>query len=103
LRPLVRPHPAEDRARYAEFDIMLSWGTAELDPDVVRASLALGGPSTALINLSAMVGMPVVWVSEPSVAHLDTDVSPEQAGIFEAFLGERVPLDEVEREVSAVV
>lgn len=103
LRPLVRPHPAEDRARYAEFDIMLSRGTAELDPDVVRASLALGGPSTALINLSAMVGMPVVWVSEPSVAHLDTDVSPEQAGIFEAFLGERVPLDEVERAVTAAV
>lgn len=103
LRPLVRPHPAEARERYAEFDVMPARGTAELDPDVVRAAVALGGPSTALINLSAMHGSRVVWVSEPSVAHLDTDVSVDQAGIFRAFLGDRVPLDAVGDAVRAAI
>lgn len=94
LEPLVRPHPAEDVRRYDEFEVMRSRGTAELDPLVVRADAVLGGPSTALVNLGAMFDANVVWVSEPSLTYLDTDVSEAQRQIFETFLGDPVrPLD----------
>lgn len=94
LEPLVRAHPAENVRRYDEFEVMRSRGTAELDPLVVGADAVLGGPSTALINLSAMFGANVVWVSEPSLTFLDTDVSEAQRQIFAAFLGRPVrPVD----------
>lgn len=95
LRPLVRPHPAERTGRYANLELMDGVGTADLDPAVVRARVVLGGPSTAIVNLSAVYGARTVWVSEPSLAYLDTEVSRDQAGIFRAFLGEPVQPDDV--------
>ena len=69
-------------------------GAARGARDVVGADAVLGGPSTALINLSAMFGANVVWVSEPSLTFLDTDVSEAQRQIFAAFLGRPVrPVD----------
>lgn len=92
LRPVVRAHPAERRDRYDRFEVLPGCGTAELDPDVVGASVVMGGPSTALVNLAAMEGGRVLWVSEPSLTALDTDVSKQQREIFDTFLGPRIPL-----------
>lgn len=102
LRPVVRPHPAERRERYAGLEVMAARGTAELDPDVVRAALVMGGPSTALVNLSAMYGAPVVWSSADSLRHLDRDVSSAQAGIFSTFLGRPHPAHDLGRVVEAL-
>lgn len=92
LRPVVRAHPAERRERYDHLDVLAGRGTAELDPAVVTASVVMGGPSTALVNLAAMEGVRVLWVSEPSLTALDTDVSKHQREIFDTFLGPRIPL-----------
>lgn len=96
LRPLLRPHPAEDVARYAGYEIMPGRGTAELDPDVVGAAVVLGGPSTALVNMAAMHGSSVVWVSIPGLEHLDTRISRRQAEIFRTFLGRPLPIADAE-------
>lgn len=100
LDVVVRPHPSEDVRRYAEFDVMPGRGTAELDPLVIGAHVVLGGPSTALINLAAMFDANVVWVSEPSLTYLDTDVSRAQTEIFNAFLGEPVSPDRVAERIA---
>lgn len=95
LRPVVRPHPAERPGRYKDFAVMDDIGTADLDPQVLQAAVCMGGPSTALINVAAMGGVPVVWTSAPGLEFLDTDVSSAQQEIFSTFLGLPVPLDAV--------
>lgn len=95
LEPVVRPHPAENAARYAHLPLMAGRGVAELDPAVVGAAAVIGGPSTALVNLASMHGAHVVWVSEPSLGHLDTDVSQAQREIFATFLGQPAALADV--------
>lgn len=111
LRPVVRPHPAERHGRYDALTVTAdgSWlagtgtGPAELDRAVVSAAVVLGGPSTAMVNLAAMTGMPVVWASEPSLAYLDHEVSHDQRAIFETFLGRPHDPADVERALTSVV
>lgn len=95
LRPLVRPHPAEDRNRYDEFDVMDGLGAIELDPRVQQASLVLGGPSTGLVNLAGVSAVPVLWVSIPGLEYLDTNISRAQREIFTSFLGAPVNVRDV--------
>lgn len=102
LAAIVRPHPSEDVRRYERFRVMAGRGTAELDPLVTTADVVIGGPSTALVNLAAMFGSTVVWVSEPSLAYLDTDISEAQAEIFAAFLGRPVAIDDLPRHLAPV-
>lgn len=93
--PLVRPHPAEDIARYAGLPTMSARGPVELDPDVVNAAIVLGGPSTGLVNLAGAFGSRVMWVSIPGLEHLDTDISTAQRQIFATFLGAPVTVSNV--------
>lgn len=96
---VVRPHPSEDVRRYERFEVMAGRGTAELDSLVTGADVVLGGPSTALVNLAAMFDTHVVWVSEPSLTYLDTDVSAAQAEIFATFLGRPVSTGDLARHL----
>lgn len=106
LVPAVRPHPAEEPSRYElvsvngqPIEVLSGVGTLELDPQIVDARVVLGGPSTGLVNVSALFNTPVVWVSVPGLEYLDTEVSKAQAGIFRSYLGEPVATQDVHSEL----
>lgn len=94
-RLVVRPHPAEQPARYAGHPVLAGPRPVELDPRVVGARAVVGATSTALLNLAAVHGVPAVRVPVPGRPELDTDLSPRQASLLETFVGSPVPLDEV--------
>jgi len=61
-------------------------GPAELDPDVVGATLVIGATSTALLNIKALYGTRVIRVVAPELTHLDHELSPGQRSLLDAFL-----------------
>ncbi|HWC23318.1 MAG TPA: hypothetical protein VG502_13550 [Flexivirga sp.] len=85
-RLVVCPHPAEDRARYRDFETLAGDLPAELNPDVVGASGAIGGTSTALLNLAALHGMATTRVVTPGLEHLETALGPVQRGLLTRYL-----------------
>lgn len=95
----VRPHPVEDPRAYAELDLITGALPAELDARVVDAAVVLGGPSTALLNLAAVHGVPTIWLRLPEVAALEAGMSGAQRSLFGAF----VPLRATARELPPLV
>ncbi|WP_446665362.1 polysialyltransferase family glycosyltransferase [Flexivirga sp. B27] len=85
-RLVVRPHPAEDPSRYRDFDTVDGDLPAELDPAVVGASAAVGGTSTALLNLAALHHMPGTRVVTPGLEHLDTGLGRGQRALLSRYL-----------------
>lgn len=85
-RLVVRPHPAEDPARYRDFETIEGDLPAELDPAVIGASGAVGGTSTALLNLAALHDMPTTRVVTPGLEHLETGLGREQRGLLSRYL-----------------
>lgn len=83
---LVRPHPAEQARRYTGFQVTTHRGPAELDPKVVGATVAMGATSSALLNVKALYGTPVIRVVTPELAHLDDRLSPDQRSLMDDFL-----------------
>lgn len=92
----LRPHPAEDRTRYA--GLLLGAGVdggrgpAELDRAVVDAATVLGFNSTALINLSAVHGTRVLRLAIPELGAVEAGLSTGQRSLLDAFVGSPVPL-----------
>jgi hypothetical protein len=89
----VRPHPAEDASRYAGLEVDRRSGPVELDPGVLQAAVVVGFSSTALINLSALHGTPVVRLQIPELERLEGELSARQSGLLDAYAGPPVPLD----------
>lgn len=92
---LVRPHPSERPGRYRHVGELPSAGPAELDPTVAYAGGLIGGPSTAMLNLAAVHGVPAVRVGVPGRPDLDTNLSSQQTSLLDQFLGPVVPDDAV--------
>ena len=89
LRLQVRPHPVEEPGRYAGLDLITGPVPAELDARVVDASAVLGGPSTALLNLAAVHGVPAIWLRLPETRALEAAMSERQRSLLSAFVPER--------------
>lgn len=92
----VRPHPAEDRGRYHALRINGTiddgLGPAELDRSVVDAATVLGFNSTALINLSAVYGTPVLRLALPELAAVNSGMSAAQRSLLDTFAPGPVPI-----------
>ena len=88
----VRPHPAEDRARYRDFEVTTARGPGELDPQVAGAAVVLGTSSTALLNVASLYGTPALRVAMPELAHLDTRLSRRQRSLLDAYLPPPLPM-----------
>jgi hypothetical protein len=86
LRLRVRTHPAEDPARYVGHEVEAGRGPAELDASVTDAGVVLGMNSTALVNIAALYGTPVVRVAVPELAALDSGLSRRQRSLLTAYL-----------------
>nr|WP_246242585.1 alpha-2,8-polysialyltransferase family protein [Flexivirga aerilata] len=85
-RLVIRPHPAEDPARYAGREVIAGDLPAELDPQVVGASAVIGGASTALLNLAALHGMPATRVLTPGLEHLESELGERQRALLDRYL-----------------
>lgn len=81
----VRPHPAEDVARYAGLAVMSGQGPAEVDAEVVSAAAVVGASSTAQLNVAAVHGVPSFRVVPTEVAHLDEQLSRDQRDLLATF------------------
>lgn len=84
-RLVIRPHPAEDPELYKGFPLLTGGILAELDPEVVAARAVIGGPSTALLNLAALYGMPARLVDPPGLRLWD-QLGPRQRELFDTFV-----------------
>jgi len=85
--PLVlRPHPSEDVARYAGFELLASPGPAELAREVVEATVVIGANSTALLNLAAVHGTRAVRVTAPELRGLEAGLTTRQRTLLDTFL-----------------
>ncbi|YAL82528.1 hypothetical protein ACMYYO_11415 [Dermacoccaceae bacterium W4C1] len=89
----VQAHPSEPRSRYGDMRLDGSV-TAEIDPQVVQALAVVGGPSTALLNLAALHGVPVLRNGVPDRPDLDVELGPHQRSLLEQFTGPH--LDELQ-------
>lgn len=98
----VRAHPSEPDGRYAAVEALARAVPAELDPAVVGARAVIGGPSTALLNLAAVHGVPAVRVGVPGRPDLDAEVSPAQASLLKYFVGGITPEAEVSDRLSSL-
>jgi len=92
LRLRVRPHPAEDAARYRDFEVTTARGPGEMDPHVAGATVVLGTSSTALLNVASLYGTPALRVAVPELAHLDDQLSHRQRSLLDAYLPPAVPV-----------
>lgn len=97
---LLRPHPAEPARRYAGFELTTHHGPAELDPDVVGATVVIGATSSALLNVKALYGTPVIRVVAPELTHLDDELSAGQRSLLDAFLPVTRPIAELSEMLS---
>lgn len=88
LRFVVRPHPAEDVTRYADWEVLGGSRPAELDPRITTAGAVLGTTSTALLNLAAIFGRRAIRIAIPELDQLTERLSPDQAGLLDTFLPE---------------
>ena len=86
----VRPHPAENSARYEEWDVLAGSTPAELDPRVTSASVVIGATSTALVNLASIFAIPALRLVAPGMEHLEQGLSVGQASLLDAFVPELV-------------
>ncbi|MFW6597155.1 hypothetical protein ACQBAU_05495 [Propionibacteriaceae bacterium Y2011] len=82
---VVRLHPAEDPTTYEGFPLLPARGPAELDPAVVGAAELLGGPSTALVNVAALYGVPARRLLIPELAGLEDDLSDDQRSLLDRW------------------
>lgn len=98
----VRPHPVEDRERYAGVLLREGRGPAELDPAVTGARVLLGFNSTALINLAAMRGIPALRLGLPELAEVEAHTSTRQRSLLAAFLPAPVALGDLAERLRAV-
>lgn len=97
LQLRVRPHPREPHDRYREWGITpdAGAGAAELDPAVVHSRAVIGGPSTALLNLAAIHGVPTLRTGIPDRPDLDEAVGRAQEGLLRQFTGRAIPPSDV--------
>ncbi|WP_156887558.1 polysialyltransferase family glycosyltransferase [Propionicicella superfundia] len=82
----VRPHPAEDASRYAQWDVLPGTVPAELDPRITSSAVVLGATSTALLNLAAIFRLPAYRVGGKELAVLDELLSPRQRALLDTYL-----------------
>lgn len=94
----VVPHPGEDPARYSEE--LTSPGMAELNPDVLGASLVIGASSTALLNVAALYGVPAWRVGTPELFALDEQLAPRQASVMAYYTPACVSAEEFGRRLT---
>lgn len=87
----VHPHPAEDPRRYNAWPAPTPHPLAELDADAINASVVIGASSTALVNLAAIHGTPVMRVATQELLELDRQLSPRQASLLQHHAGPNVP------------
>ncbi|EWT01156.1 hypothetical protein N865_11525 [Intrasporangium oryzae NRRL B-24470] len=89
---LLRPHPSEDRSRYAGFALSEGTVPAELAREVAEAPVVIGSNSTALLNLAAVHGARAVRVTAPELEPLEAELSERQSTLLDAFLPASVPV-----------
>ena len=85
-RLVIRPHPGESASKYGDFKVIDTDLPAELDPAVVACAGAVGGTSTALLNLAALYGMPATRVVTGGLERLDSDLGSRQRRLLERYL-----------------
>lgn len=83
---VVRPHPAEAVRRLYGLPLAHDSGPAELDRSVTQARAVLGFSSSALVNLAALYGTPVLRIAVPELDRLDVVMSDAQRSLMAAFL-----------------
>ena len=83
---IIRPHPSEDRSRYAEFEMIEGELPAEVDPQVVAAAAVIGGASTALLNLVALYDLPAMRVVTPGLEYLESKLGVRQRALLTHYL-----------------
>ncbi|TJZ77292.1 hypothetical protein [Chitiniphilus eburneus] len=86
LALLVRPHPAEDRAKYGDLPLDVTDGPIELSRLAAGAVAVVGFNSTALVNLAAIHGRPVFRIELPALAVVEAGLAPRQRSLLDAFL-----------------
>jgi len=91
----VRAHPTEDIGRYAEFATPCFHLPAELDPEVLGARHVLGETSTALLNLSAIHGVPAARVVGPVADIPEIALSSGQDALFRRFVPTSVTVEQI--------
>lgn len=90
----VRPHPAEVPGRYDDIAAVLPADfPAELDPLVVDAALVIGASSTALLNLAALYGTPVVRTMPEQVSSLELALGADQKALLATYTPPPVPVE----------
>lgn len=99
---VVRPHPNDDE-EYRGHRLLDRPGPAELDPRVVGAAAVLGGPSTALLNLAAVHGVPAVRVGVPQRPDLEAGLGAAQRELLEQYVGPAVGDEAVGARLAAAV
>ena len=84
--PWSSPHPAEQHDAYAGFTVIGDGRVAERDERVVNAAGVVGGTSTALLNVSALYGVPAARVIAPGLERLETELGVDQRALLDTYL-----------------
>ncbi|GAA5786410.1 hypothetical protein [Chitiniphilus shinanonensis] len=92
LKLMVRPHPAEDRAKYGDLPLDLTPGPIELSRMAAEAVAVAGFNSTALVNLAAIHHRAVFRIELPELAAVESGLAPRQCSLLAAFLPPPRPL-----------
>ncbi|UXY15549.1 alpha-2,8-polysialyltransferase family protein [Chitiniphilus purpureus] len=95
LALLVRPHPAEHRAKYGDLPLDVSDGPIELSGLAATAAAVTGFNSTALVNLAAIHGRPVFRIALPALAGVEAGLAPRQRSLLDAFLPAPLPVGDL--------
>ncbi|WP_147675035.1 hypothetical protein [Nigerium massiliense] len=101
FRFVVRPHPVEDVARYADREVWAGSTPAELTPRIASAGLVLGATSTALLNLAAVHGRPALRVACPGTETIERELSRDQRALFDQFVGPCVAEADLDEAIAA--
>ena len=96
----VLPHPGEDISRHAPSDLVATAAMAELNPDVLGASVVVGASSTALLNVAAIHGVPAWRVGTPELDQLDRQLAPRQASLLAYYASPAMTPPEFGRRLS---
>ncbi len=62
--------------------------------------MVIGATSSALLNVQALYGTPVMRVVAPELAHLDDELSAGQRSLLDAFLPVTRPIAELSEMLS---
>jgi hypothetical protein len=95
MRLCVRPHPVEDRSRYAGMCLDHGTGPAELDPWVAGVGALLGFNSTALMTCAAVHGTPALRLVIPELAAVEASMTADQRSLLDQYLPALVTPGEV--------